>query len=331
MAIDPTALAAFSAATATRPSAPGAPLRAVAHDFRQTLADTLGQLDAPEGSAPRELPTRQSAHAAQAPEGVSAHQELVRLPGEPPAPWPVAAPTPAVQNPAAQAVAARAPKGNEVHVLIQRDPPPVPIQPAPTQPEQLSAPAQAPREALAKPQAACQFSDGDKQALRAWSSAVTTASAQPATRRRSVKITSVAQAESPAAVAVAKTEAEAAPQPDALIRRANAQLGKRYTPGGSSPRQGFDCSGLTSYVYSSEGVELPRSSREQYAQGKPVEHDDLRKGDLVFFGKKGVSHVGIYVNDGKFIHSASGGKTVTVSDLDDPNWKGIFAGARRVF
>jgi len=84
MAIDPTALAAFSAAAATRPSAPGAPWRAVAHDFRQTLADTLGQLDAPEGSAPRELPTRQSAHAAQAPEGVSAHQELVRLPGEPP-------------------------------------------------------------------------------------------------------------------------------------------------------------------------------------------------------------------------------------------------------
>ncbi|MFP5221326.1 MAG: C40 family peptidase [Acidobacteriota bacterium] len=117
---------------------------------------------------------------------------------------------------------------------------------------------------------------------------------------------------------------------DSLIRTASAQLGKRYSFGGGNPRQGFDCSGLSSYVYSRNGLDLPRSSREQYSQGAPVERDDLRKGDLVFFGRKGVSHVGIYMDDGKFIHAASSGGAVKVGDLDDPLWNKLYAGARRV-
>jgi len=118
--------------------------------------------------------------------------------------------------------------------------------------------------------------------------------------------------------------------PESLIKTASAQLGKRYSFGGESPRQGFDCSGLSSYVYSKNGMDLPRSSREQYSQGAPVERDKLRKGDLVFFGRKGVNHVGIYLDDGKFIHAASSGGAVKVGDLDDPLWNKLYAGARRV-
>lgn len=118
--------------------------------------------------------------------------------------------------------------------------------------------------------------------------------------------------------------------PESLIRTASAQLGKRYSFGGESPRQGFDCSGLSSYVYSKNGLDLPRSSREQYSQGAPVERDKLRKGDLVFFGRKGINHVGIYLDDGKFIHAASSGGAVKVGDLDDPLWNKLYAGARRV-
>ncbi|KAF0234950.1 MAG: NlpC/P60 family [Desulfovibrionaceae bacterium] len=117
---------------------------------------------------------------------------------------------------------------------------------------------------------------------------------------------------------------------ESLIKTASAQLGKRYSFGGESPRQGFDCSGLSSYVYSKNGMDLPRSSREQYSQGAPVERDKLRKGDLVFFGRKGVNHVGIYLDDGKFIHAASSGGAVKVGDLDDPLWNKLYAGARRV-
>jgi len=117
---------------------------------------------------------------------------------------------------------------------------------------------------------------------------------------------------------------------ESLIKTASAQLGKRYAFGGESPRQGFDCSGLSSYVYSKNGLDLPRSSREQYSQGAPVERDKLRKGDLVFFGRKGINHVGIYLDDGKFIHAASSGGAVKVGDLDDPLWNKLYAGARRV-
>jgi len=117
---------------------------------------------------------------------------------------------------------------------------------------------------------------------------------------------------------------------ESLIKTASAQLGKRYSFGGESPRQGFDCSGLSSYVYSKNGLDLPRSSREQYSQGAPVERDKLRKGDLVFFGRKGINHVGIYLDDGKFIHAASSGGAVKVGDLDDPLWNKLYAGARRV-
>lgn len=118
--------------------------------------------------------------------------------------------------------------------------------------------------------------------------------------------------------------------PDSVLKTAAAQIGRRYASGGETPRQGFDCSGLTSYVFAKSGLELPRSSREQFRHGQPVKREELKKGDLVFFGKKGVNHVGVYLEDGKFIHAASTAGSVKVGSLDDPVWDKLYAGARRI-
>lgn len=156
--------------------------------------------------------------------------------------------------------------------------------------------------------------------LQAWAKTV-----KPPARPVHHRAKAPALADPPSEVA-----AEVNADPESLARTAMAQAGKRYTVGGESPRRGFDCSGLTSYVYSKSGLELPRNSREQYRQGTPVARADLRKGDLVFFGKKGVHHVGIYLEDGKFIHAASSKGAVEVSSLDEPVWAKLYAGARRV-
>ena len=95
---------------------------------------------------------------------------------------------------------------------------------------------------------------------------------------------------------------------------------------------GFDCSGFTTWVFNKYGINLPRSSREQFQVGQQVAKTNLKKGDLVFFGsKRGISHVGIYLENGKFIHSASNGKDVQVSSLNEDYWRARYAGGRRVF
>jgi cell wall-associated NlpC family hydrolase len=119
---------------------------------------------------------------------------------------------------------------------------------------------------------------------------------------------------------------------DQLLRGAFALLGTRYRSGGDSPSTGFDCSGFTTWVFNKYGINLPRSSREQFQVGQQVAKTNLKKGDLVFFGsKRGISHVGIYLENGKFIHSASNGKDVQVSSLDEDYWRARYAGGRRVF
>jgi len=119
---------------------------------------------------------------------------------------------------------------------------------------------------------------------------------------------------------------------DVLLRGAFALLGTRYRSGGDSPNEGFDCSGFTTWVFNKYGIKLPRSSREQFQIGQQVAKTNLKKGDLVFFGsRRGISHVGIYLENGKFIHSASGGKDVQVSSLDEDYWRARYAGGRRVF
>jgi len=106
-------------------------------------------------------------------------------------------------------------------------------------------------------------------------------------------------------------------------------LGTPYLPGGAT-KNGTDCSGFVSSVYmEKERMYIPRSTTEEYKVGKDITEDNLVIGDLVFFGNgRRVSHVGIYVGRGNFIH-ASSSKGVTVSPLDDNYWKPKYMGARR--
>jgi cell wall-associated NlpC family hydrolase len=104
-------------------------------------------------------------------------------------------------------------------------------------------------------------------------------------------------------------------------------IGVRYVYGGSSPRSGFDCSGLVRYVYGHFGVTLPHSSYAQFGRGRRISRSSLRPGDLVFFD--GLGHVGMYVGNGRFIHAPHSGTRVRVETL--AGWYGSrFTGARRL-
>ncbi len=107
-------------------------------------------------------------------------------------------------------------------------------------------------------------------------------------------------------------------------------LGKPYAFGAAGPKA-FDCSGLTQYVFSKFGIALPHYTGSQFNMGISVSREDLQQGDLVFFNTYGaISHVGIYVGGGGFIHAPSSGKTVTISSLSESYYLSRYAGARRV-
>lgn len=110
------------------------------------------------------------------------------------------------------------------------------------------------------------------------------------------------------------------------------QRGVDYRPGGDNPNQGFDCSGLVNFAYNTVGVRLPRDSRSMYSVTTRVQTSDLRPGDLVFFRQRSstISHVGLYVGSGQFIHAPSSGKDVEITSLSDAYWKKRYAGAGRV-
>ncbi len=117
-----------------------------------------------------------------------------------------------------------------------------------------------------------------------------------------------------------------------LLQRAFALLGTPYRWGGTSPDNGFDCSGLVGYVFRTIGIDLPRVSRAMANEGTPVtDRSALTEGDLVFFGRRGrVDHVGIYIGDGKFLHAPRTGRDVTVSTLTDGYWGQKYLEARRI-
>lgn len=120
---------------------------------------------------------------------------------------------------------------------------------------------------------------------------------------------------------------------NAVLMRAISLVGTPYRFGGNTPEGGFDCSGLVNYVYRDMlDLRLPRTSRELAAyQGPPIDPDRLATADLVFFGSGGaVSHVGIYVGEGRFVHAPSTGGTVRLDHLDGPYWRDRYSGAKRV-
>ena len=115
-----------------------------------------------------------------------------------------------------------------------------------------------------------------------------------------------------------------------LVRSAQSFLGVPYLWGGTSVETGFDCSGLTMTVYQLNGFDLPRTSREQFAAGNPVDRSSLEKGDLLFFSRGGgkVSHVGIYTGDGRFIHAAGRGKQIRADMFSKDLYNRMYLGAR---
>ncbi|MEP7185544.1 MAG: C40 family peptidase [Rhodanobacter sp.] len=119
----------------------------------------------------------------------------------------------------------------------------------------------------------------------------------------------------------------------ALIGMAMKLRHIRYVRGGHDPSTGFDCSGFVRYVFAHAiGLNLPRNSAEQFLAGLKVKRVDMEPGDLVFFhthGKHRISHVGIYISNGRFIHSPTSGKSVEISSLDESYWAKRFAGAKR--
>lgn len=119
----------------------------------------------------------------------------------------------------------------------------------------------------------------------------------------------------------------------ALIGMAMKLRNIRYVRGGHDPSTGFDCSGFVRYVFAHAiGLNLPHDSTAQFLAGLKVKRDDMEPGDLVFFrthGKRRISHVGIYISDGRFIHSPTSGKSVEISSLDESYWSKRFAGAKR--
>jgi cell wall-associated NlpC family hydrolase len=118
---------------------------------------------------------------------------------------------------------------------------------------------------------------------------------------------------------------------DSLVKTAKDFIGVPYLWGGQSVDDGFDCSGLTMTVYQLNGMNLPRHSMRQFDAGTSISKDDLRKGDLVFFAKKGtsrVSHVGIYIGNDKFIHASSQGKKIRIDCLSTDYFSKQFVGAK---
>ncbi|MDW2980799.1 MAG: C40 family peptidase [Rhodanobacter sp.] len=152
-----------------------------------------------------------------------------------------------------------------------------------------------------------------------------------------------AATETPAVADAATTDA-----PDAAAAAASASItdlrksllamamklrDTRYVRGGRDPSTGFDCSGFVRYVFAHAiGMQLPHNSASQFLAGLKVKRADMQPGDLVFFrthGKQRISHVGIYISNGRFIHSPASGKSVEISSLNEGYWAKRFAGAKR--
>lgn len=109
---------------------------------------------------------------------------------------------------------------------------------------------------------------------------------------------------------------------DRLVSRAMTYIGTPYRRGGTTPR-GFDCSGFVYFLYGEVfGQRIPRMPHDMAREGVPVGRDELRRGDLVFFGHRGTfTHIGIYAGDGRFVHATRPGLPLTVTPLDSDYYR----------
>jgi cell wall-associated NlpC family hydrolase len=107
-----------------------------------------------------------------------------------------------------------------------------------------------------------------------------------------------------------------------IAQLALSMVGVQYRYGGAHPSDGFDCSGLVYYTYTSNGHAVPRTSREQFNAARGIPLAQAAEGDLVFFrDQEKLSHVGIYLGDGQFVHAPSSGGTVSVASIDAPYYQ----------
>ncbi|GAA4761746.1 C40 family peptidase [Actinomycetospora chibensis] len=135
--------------------------------------------------------------------------------------------------------------------------------------------------------------------------------AQQTTERQSVSQRGAQSASSDEQASASSAGSSVARQ---AIAAARGQLGVPYVWGGTSP-SGFDCSGLTQFAFEKAGIELPRTSRAQAQEGQEVDAGSMKPGDLIFFNSP-VSHVGIYIGDGKMIEAPQSGSDVKISDVE---------------
>jgi gamma-D-glutamyl-L-lysine dipeptidyl-peptidase len=116
-------------------------------------------------------------------------------------------------------------------------------------------------------------------------------------------------------------------------RTAERFVGIPYQWGGCNVVDGMDCSGFVRAVYNLCGVNIPRTSREQFKTGDTVMRQSLKEGDLVFFGatENSINHVGIYVGNSRFVHAPRRGDEIKISSMEDKYFTKNFVGARRYF
>lgn len=116
-----------------------------------------------------------------------------------------------------------------------------------------------------------------------------------------------------------------------IVRTGLTQKGRRYRWGGTAPSSGFDCSGFTQWTFQQHGISLPRTAQEQYHAGFSIPRQELRAGDLVFYkiNRRGRWHVGIYMEDGTFVHSPRRGRNISEANMNDSYWAKRYKGARR--
>ncbi len=113
-----------------------------------------------------------------------------------------------------------------------------------------------------------------------------------------------------------------------IVETAQKYTGTQYRYGGTG-NDGFDCSGFVRHIYRKVGINLTRTSKSQYQQGKKISIGNAKSGDLVFYNiyGNGISHVGIYLGNNQFIHAPRQGRKVSTADMTITYWKKRFAGA----